>query len=62
MIIDNSASTSKLALQTEIIKKSQDVVKNQIGYILDKNMENSKELEKKAAEFLGKGVNFNQKA
>ncbi len=62
MRVNNSASTLKLALQTEIIKKSQNVVKNQIGYILDKNMENSKELEKKAAEFLGKGVNFNQKA
>lgn len=61
MRVDNSASTLKLALQTEIIKKSQDVVKNQIGYILEKNMENSVELEKKAAEFLGKGINFNQK-
>ena len=50
------------AIQTEIIKKSQDVVKNQIGYILEKNMENSIELEKKAAEFLGKGVHFNLKA
>jgi len=61
MRVDNSASTLKLALQTEIIKKSQDVAKNQIGYILEKNMENSVELEKKAAEFLGKGINFNQK-
>ncbi len=62
MRVDNSASTLKLALQTKIIKKSQDVVKNEIGYILDKNMQNSKELEKKAAEFLGKGIRFNQLA
>jgi len=61
MKVDNSASTLKLAVQTEVIKKSQDVVKNELGYILEKNMENSMELEKKAAEFLGKGINFNTK-
>jgi len=59
MKIDNSASTLKLALQTEIIKKSQDVVKNQIGYLLEKNFEN-KAVEE-ASKFLGKGVNLNIK-
>ena len=62
MKIDNNPAMLKTAIETEVIKKSEDVVKNQIGYILEKNMENSVELEKKAAEFLGKGVNFNQKA
>jgi len=61
MKIDNSASTLKLALQTEIIKKSQDVVKNQIGYLLEKNFENTKAVEE-ASKFLGKGVNLNTKA
>ena len=61
MEINNSASTLKLAVQTEIIKKSQDVVKNQIGYLLEKNMQNTKAIEE-AAKFTGAGNNLNIKA
>jgi len=61
MKIDNSASTLKAVVQTEMIKKSQDVVKNELGYILEKNMENTKAIEE-AAKFTGNGNNLNIKA
>jgi len=61
MQVNNNASSLKLTLQTEVIKKSQDVVKNQIGYILEKNMENTKAIEE-AAKFTGNGINLNIKA
>ncbi len=56
----SEASNLLLSVQTTVMKKSQDVAKNEISYLLKKNMENSKNLEK-AAKFLGKGINFNQK-
>ncbi len=59
MQVNNNASTLKLALQTEILKKSEDVTKNQIGYILEKNLGNPKEMEQKVAEATGKGINLN---
>jgi len=59
MKIDNSANITKLALQTEIIKKSQDLAVNQISYLLEKNL--GTDAEKKAAQFLGKGINLNIK-
>ncbi len=61
MQVNNNASNLKLAMQTELIKKSQDVVKNQIGYLLEKNMENTKAVEE-AAKFTGTGNNLNIKA
>ena len=61
MQVDNSASTLKLAIQTDVLKKSEDVVQNQIGYILEKNLGNPKEMEQKVAEATGKGINLNIK-
>ncbi len=61
MQVTNNASSLKAAIQTELIKKSQDVVKNQISYILEKNMQNTKALEE-AAKFTGTGNNLNIKA
>ncbi len=61
MQVNNSASNLKLAVETEIIKKSQDIVKNQIEYLLEKNIENSKAVEE-AAKFTGAGNNLNIKA
>ena len=60
MQVTNNASSLKAAIQTELIKKSQDVVKNQISYILEKNMQNTKALEE-AAKFTGTGNNLNIK-
>jgi len=59
MQVNNSASNLKLAIQTELIKKSEDVVKNQIGYILEKNLGNPKEIEQQVAKATGKGINLN---
>ena len=59
MQVNNNASNLKLAVQTEVIKKSQDVTKNEISYILQKNMENTEEIQKQAAEVTGKGINLN---
>ena len=61
MQVTNNASSLKAVIQTELIKKSQDVVKNQISYILEKNMQNTKALEE-AAKFTGTGNNLNIKA
>ncbi len=55
----NTTSNLNLAIQTEILKKSENVMKNQIGYILEKNLGNPKEIEQKAAEITGKGINLN---
>ena len=61
MEVNNNSSTLNLAIQTEVIKKSQDVVKNQIEDILQKSMENTKAVEE-AAKFTGAGNNLNIKA
>ena len=55
----NTTSNLNLAIQTEVLKKSENVMKNQIGYILEKNLGNPKEIEQKAAEITGKGINLN---
>ena len=57
MQITNVQST----IQTEMIKKSQDVVKNLVGDILEKNFENTKKIEEMAAQATGKGINLNIK-
>ena len=59
MQINNNINI-KDALKIEILKKSQDVVKNQLSYILKKNLENTKAVEE-AAKFTGRGVNLNIK-
>lgn len=61
MQVNNNASSLKAAIQTELIKKSENVVKNQISYILEKNMQNTKAIEE-AAKFTGTGNNLNIKA
>ena len=59
MQVNNNSSTLKLAIQTEILKKSENIAQNQISYILEKNLGNPKEIEQKAAEITGKGINLN---
>ena len=49
------------SIQVEVMKKSRDVVKNQLSYILQKSMENTKAIEE-AAKFTGAGNNLNIKA
>jgi len=55
-------SNIQSAVQMEMIKKSQDVVKNLLGDILEKNFENTKKIEEMAAQETGKGINLNIKA
>ena len=59
MQVNDSSSTLKLAIQTEVLKKSEDVAQNQISYILEKNLGNPKEIEEKVAQTTGKGINLN---
>ena len=61
MQVNNNANNLKLTIQTKILKKSEDVVQNQIGYILEKNLGNPKEIEQKVAQATGKGINLNIK-
>ncbi len=60
MRVDNS--NLKEAIQVNVQKKAQDVVKNVLGNILEKAFENTKKIEEMAAQSTGKGVNFNAKA
>ena len=59
MQVNNSASLMKATIQTEVIKKSQDVVKNILGNILEKSFENIKEIQQEAAKITGNGGNLN---
>jgi hypothetical protein len=61
MEVNNSASSMKMAIQTEMIKKSQDVVKNILGDMLEKNFENTLKIQQQAAESMQKGINLNIK-
>ncbi len=61
MQVNNNASSLKAEIQTELIKKSENVLKNQIGYILEKNMQNTKAIEE-AAKFTGTGNNLSIRA
>jgi hypothetical protein len=58
----NSASSLKATIQTEMIKKSQDVVKNILGKILEDNFENTQKIQQEAAKATGAGINLNIKA
>jgi len=62
MQVNNSASLMKATIQTEVIKKSQDVVKNVIGNILEKTFENTKEIQQEVAKITGSGGNLNIQA
>ncbi|GAB6074333.1 shikimate kinase [Nautilia lithotrophica] len=50
------------AIQVDVQKKAQDVVKNVLGSILEKTFENTKKIEEMAASSTGKGMNLNIKA
>jgi hypothetical protein len=50
------------SIQTEVIKKSQDIVKNIIGDILEKSFENSKKLQEEVAKATNTGINLDIKA
>ena len=51
----------KAAIEVNVQKKAQDVVKNVLGDILEKSFENTKKVEEMAAKATGKGVNLNLK-
>jgi hypothetical protein len=50
------------AIQVDVQKKAQDVVKNVLGGLLEKTFENTKKIEEMAAQATGKGLNINTKA
>ncbi|ACM92499.1 hypothetical protein NAMH_0281 [Nautilia profundicola AmH] len=50
------------AIQVDVQKKAQDVVKNVLGDILEKTFENTKKIQEMAAASTGKGMNLNIKA
>jgi hypothetical protein len=51
----------KTAIQVDVQKKAQDVVKNVMGNLLEKTFENTKKIEEIAASATGKGQNLNIK-
>ncbi len=61
MQVSNNADL-KTAIQVNVQKKAQDVVKNVLGDLLEKTFENTKKIEEMAAKSTGKGVNLNVKA
>jgi len=60
----SSTNTSDLqtAIQVDVQKKAQDVVKNVLGDLLEKTFENTKKIEEMSAQATGSGINFNVKA
>ena len=60
MRVDNA--NLKAAIEVNVQKKAQDVVKNVLGDILEKTFENTKKVEEMAAKSTGKGMNLNIKA
>ncbi|NPA87456.1 shikimate kinase [Caminibacter pacificus] len=64
MQVDNNMSPTSMmvAIQTDVIKKSEDTVKNIVGDILEKNFENTMKIEQQVAAATGTGANLNIKA
>ncbi|WP_457563101.1 shikimate kinase [Caminibacter pacificus] len=64
MQVDNNMSPTSMmvAIQTDVIKKSEDTVKNIVGDILEKNFENTMKIEQQVAAATGAGANLNIKA
>ena len=58
----SNTNNLKAAIQVEVQKRSQDVVKNVLGNLLEKTFENTKKIEEMAAAATGKGINLNTKA
>jgi hypothetical protein len=57
----SNTNNLKTAIQVEVQKKSQDVVKNVLGNLLEKTFENTKKIEEMAAAATGKGQRINIK-
>jgi len=60
MRVDNT--NLKAAIEVNVQKKAQDVVKNVLGNLLEKTFENTKKIEEMAAQSTGKGINLSIKA
>jgi len=58
----NNTTNLHAAIQVDVQKKAQDVVKNILGGILEKTFENTKKIEEMVASSTGKGINLNIKA
>jgi hypothetical protein len=52
----------RTAIQVDVQKKAQDVVKNVLGDILEKTFENTMKIEQMSAAATGRGTNINIKA
>ena len=61
MQVSNSTDI-KTAIQVDVQKKAQDVVKNVVGDLLEKTFENTMKIEQMSAAATGKGMNINVKA
>jgi hypothetical protein len=64
MEVNNTMRPNQLfsLIQIDMIKKSQDTVKNIIGSIIENNFENTKKLQEEVAKITGSGGNLNIKA
>jgi hypothetical protein len=64
MEVNNNMRPNQLfsVIQVDMIKKSQDTVKNIIGSIIENNFENTKRLQEEVAKTTGSGGNLNIKA
>jgi hypothetical protein len=64
MEVNNTMRPNQLfsLIQVDMIKKSQDTVKNIIGSIIENNFENTKKLQEEVAKITGSGGNLNIKA
>jgi len=58
----SGASSTLQTIQVEMIKKSQDVVKNLVGTILDDSLKNSQKLQEEVARSTQKGIHLNLRA
>jgi hypothetical protein len=58
----NSATDLKTAIQVDVQKKAQDVVKNVVGKLLEDTFKNTMAIEQQAAAATGKGMNLNVQA
>jgi len=57
----SSNTNLQAAIQVEVQKKAQDVVKNIVGDLLEKTFENTMKIQEMAAASTGKGINLNIK-
>jgi hypothetical protein len=64
MDVNTSMSPTQLqtAVSVDVMKKSQDVVKNEIGKILEDTFKNTMQIQQEAAAATGAGTNLNIQA